>query len=103
MGTQQCRECEKTLPLESFNISRWGKHVSICKECIRNLRQVTRQKKREEIEQQQKAFFAEFEGKEPVEVLKLMNRAKKWLEMKGYEIILSASLTVKKNIKFDEL
>lgn len=42
----------------------------------------------------------EFDGKEPVEVIQLMSRAKRWLEARGYEINLSGFCHIRKQVKF---
>lgn len=42
----------------------------------------------------------DFDGKQPVEVLQQMKRAKMWLEAKGYTITLKGTYTVTKEVKF---
>ena len=42
----------------------------------------------------------EFDGKQPVEVLQLMKRAKMWLEAKGYSITLKGTYTQVREVKF---
>ena len=42
----------------------------------------------------------DFDGKEPREVIDLMSRAKRWLEARGYNIILKGSYTQVREIKF---
>lgn len=103
METKVCKECERELPLTQFSRIRGNVQLSICKECISDIRKENRRKKLEVIEQQRQAYYKEFEGKEPVEVLKLMGRAKDWLVERGYEVTLRATYTVKKEIKFNEL
>lgn len=103
METKVCKECGRELPIEQFSKVRNGIRISTCKECVTAIRKENKQKKLEAIEQQRKAYYAEFDGKEPVEVLKLMGRAKNWLEAKGYEVTLRATYTIKKEIKFNEL
>lgn len=58
----------------------------------------------ERINKQQRAeamYDAMFVGMQPCEVLQIMGRAKRWLEARGYEIVLRGSLTVKKDVKFE--
>lgn len=42
----------------------------------------------------------EFDGREPVEVIQLMSRAKQWLEARGYKIELRGTYTQIKQVKF---
>lgn len=103
METKVCKECERKLPIEQFQRVRGGIRVGVCKECTSLIRKENKRKKLDAIEQQRKAYFAEFEGKEPVEILKLMGRAKDWLEARGYEVTLRATYTIRKEVKFNEL
>lgn len=101
METKACKECGRDLPIDSFRKIRGGYSVNICKECETLIRQEKKAIKLEEMERLKNAYIAEFEGKEPCEVLQLMGRAKRWLESKGYEIVLRGSLMIKKEVKFD--
>lgn len=103
METKVCRECGRELPIERFQKVRGGIRIGTCKECMSLIRKENKQKKLDAIEQQRKAYYAEFDGKEPVEILKLMGRAKNWLEARGYEVTLRAIYTIKKEVKFNEL
>lgn len=42
----------------------------------------------------------DFDGKQPVEVIQLMSRAKRWLETRGYSITLKGTYTQVKEVKF---
>lgn len=42
----------------------------------------------------------DFDGKQPVEVIQLMSRAKRWLEARGYSIALKGTYTQVREIKF---
>lgn len=42
----------------------------------------------------------DFDGKQPVEVIQLMKRAKMWLEAKGYNITLKGTYTQVREVKF---
>lgn len=101
MNTKVCKECERELPLERFSRIKGGIQLSICKECVSAIRKENRERKLAKIEEQRNAYFKEFEGKEPCDVLQLMGRAKKWLEARGYEITLRGTITLKKDVKFD--
>lgn len=96
-----CKECQRELPENAFRLTRWGRRWEICNECSRAIRKERKQKKIDEIEARRQVYYAEFEGKEPVEVLQLMGRARRWLESRGYEIVLKGSLMVRKDIKFE--
>lgn len=78
-----------------------GYFVNTCKECENLIRWEKKEKKKEELEKQKHFYDSEFDGKEPCEVLQLMGRAKKWLETRGYEIVLRGTITLKKEIKFE--
>lgn len=41
-----------------------------------------------------------FDGKQPVEVIQLMKRAKMWLEAQGYNITLKGTYTKVMEVKF---
>lgn len=101
METKKCEFCERELPMESYRNIRGGHFVNTCKECESLKRNEIREQKRAEKERQRNAYIAEFEGKAPVDVLQLMGRAKRWLEARGYEIVLKGSLMVKKEVKFE--
>lgn len=103
MSTKVCKECGRELPIEQFSKVRNGVHISTCKECMSLIRKENKQKKLDAIEQQRRAYYAEFDGKEPVEILKLMGRAKDWLQSRGYEVNLKATYTIRKEVKFNEL
>lgn len=101
METKVCKECGRELPLEQFKKVRGGYHIGICRDCLNLIRKENKQKKLEEIEKAKSAYIAEFEGKTPCEVLQLMGRAKRWLESRGYEIVLRGSLMIKKEVNFE--
>lgn len=104
METKVCKVCERSLPLEKFRFTRNGvTRAETCEECRKASYDATKQTKRMEIERQRHMYDSEFDSKEPVDVIKLMTRAKKWLENKGYEITLRGVYTVRKEVKFNEL
>lgn len=98
---KKCKVCGKELPLYRFRLSRSGNHINTCNQCVLDTRMATKQ---ERIEKQHKAdamYDAMFVGMQPCEVLQIMGRAKKWLEARGYEIVLRGLLTVTKEVKFE--
>lgn len=103
METRVCKECNQTLPIESFQRIRGGMRLGFCKDCMREIRRANKAKKEAEREQKRVYYDTLFDNKEPVDVLKIMHRAKKWLECRGYEIHLSGSYTIKREIKFNDL
>lgn len=98
---KKCKACGEILPLEKFQLSKSGNHIDTCKQCVSEARMAT---KRERVNKQRKKeamYDAMFVGMQPCEVLQIMGRAKRWLEERGYEIVLRGSLTVKKDVKFE--
>ena len=105
METKKCKECGRELPISEFMMTRWGKRLDKCNKCVNK-------KKRDTIYSRinqnpngggkQNAFYSDpdFDGKQPVEVLQMMKRAKMWLESRGYEITLKGTYTVIKEVKF---
>lgn len=99
--TKKCKVCGEVLPLEPFRRSRSGNHIDTCKECVLEARMATKKETMEAQRRAQEMHDAMFDGKQPCEVLQIMGRAKKWLEARGYEIVLRGSLTVKRDVKFE--
>lgn len=98
--TKICKECERELPLKVFRITRGGTRCSVCNECSTAKRNETRLKNRGGGAELRPFYDADFEGKQPVEVIQLMSRAKKWLESRGYEITLRGKYSITKEVKF---
>lgn len=98
---KKCKVCGKELPLYRFRLSRSGNHIDTCNKCVLDARMATRQENVEAQRKKEAMHDAMFDGKQPCEVLQIMGRAKKWLEARGYEIVLRGSLTVKKDVKFE--
>lgn len=98
-ATQVCKECERELPLGKFRIAKGGARCSVCNDCATAKRRVNKQL-RIGGGINNPVYDAEFEGKQPVEVIQLMSRAKRWLEGKGYEITLRGRFTITKEVKF---
>lgn len=89
METKICKTCGRELPVTSFRLSKGGTKVATCNECINEKRAESRYK-HTQIGGVKPAPLsdADFDGKQPVEVIQLMSRAKRWLESRGYTITL---------------
>lgn len=101
METKICKTCGRELPVTSFRLSKGGTKVATCNECINEKRAESRYK-HTQIGGIKPAPFsdADFDGKEPREVIDLMSRAKHWLETRGYSIALKGTYTQVREIKF---
>lgn len=104
METKKCKECGCELPITEFLMTRWGHYSEVCKKCIKNKKDDTRSRKRIGGGKQNSVYSdysdPDFDGKQPVEVLQLMKRAKMWLEAQGYNITLKGTYTQVREIKF---
>ncbi len=103
METKKCKECGRELSIDNYSMSRWGKRYDVCKECVKEKRADTRYMKKLGTQVPQNAHSysdPDFDGKQPVEVLQLMKRAKMWLEAKGYSITLKGTYTQVREVKF---
>lgn len=99
--TKICRVCKRELPIDQFILTRGGVRKNTCRECQNAARRATIEKKRTAIGGAAYPFSdSDFDGKQPVEVIQLMSRAKRWLESRGYEITLKGCYNVRKEIKF---
>lgn len=99
METKKCSKCGRELPVTEFLMTRWGHYSEVCKKCINDKKIDTRSRK--VIGGQNTSFpDPEFDGKQPVEVLQLMKRAKMWLEAQGYSITLKGTYTQIREVKF---
>lgn len=100
--TKICRVCKRELPMEQFTLTKGGGRKNTCRECQNAARRATIEKNRTAIGGG--VFYpfsdSDFDGKQPVEVIQLMSRAKRWLESRGYEITLKGCYNVRKEIKF---
>lgn len=99
METQKCIECGREKTLNSFIFTRWGKYSNVCRECTAAKQRETRASKRPKIGEG-KLSDPEFDGKDPVEVIQLMGRAKRWLESRGYIIHLEGEIKKTHKVKF---
>lgn len=101
METNVCKSCGKELPLGSFCKTRWGGRFSICNSCVTEKKADTRHNHAQMGGGKFIPFSdPDFDGKQPVEVIQLMSRAKRWLETRGYSITLKGTYTQVKDVKF---
>lgn len=79
--TKICKCCGDELPISEFRFAKGGVRTRTCNRCIR--------KNRAQRGGEMPPFSdPDFDGKQPVEVIQLMTRAKRWLEALGYTITL---------------
>ncbi len=102
METKVCKTCGRELPLSQFANNRYGTPLSTCRECVNEKRAQTCHDRINSVGGGKTAPFsdADFDGKEPREVIDLMSRAKRWLEARGYSITLKGTYTQVREIKF---
>lgn len=102
METKICKVCGRELPETDFPMGRYGVRIGTCKECRANALRETKALKRNQIGGGKTDPFSDpdFDGKQPVEVIQLMSRAKRWLEARGYSITLKGTYTQVKEVKF---
>lgn len=101
METKKCKECGRELPITDFLPTRWGNYSSVCKKCINDKKIDTHSRKVIGGGKQNTSYSdPDFDGKQPVEVIQLMKRAKMWLEAQGYNITLKGTYTQVREVKF---
>lgn len=94
METKICKECGRELPLSDFHVARGGVRVSICNSCIAEKRADTRYNRAQMGGGKQQPFSdPDFDGKDPGEVVRLMGRAQRWLQSRGFTIHLDGEYT----------
>lgn len=88
--TKTCSTCGRELPLSAFRKTRWGGTANFCNECIAEKNANTRYDRVHAQGGDNRPFSdPDFDGKTPGEVVRMMGRAKRWLESRGFEICLS--------------
>nr|WP_304651455.1 hypothetical protein [Bacteroides acidifaciens] len=104
METKTCKVCGRDLPLTQFANNRYGTPFSTCRECVNEKRAQSRYE-RSQIGGGKAAPASDelFDGNEPSEVMRMMGRAKKWLESRGFVIQLSGEYheTKIRKLKFE--
>lgn len=103
METKTCKTCGRDLPLTHFSRNRHGL-LSSCRDCVNQKRAESRY-----IHAQigggktSPLSDPDFDGKGPGEVMRMMGRAKKWLESRGFIIHLNGEFheTKIRKLKFE--
>lgn len=105
METKLCKVCGRELPLTAFKNTRWGGHrVTICNACVKEKRAQIRYERSHIVGVKTPPVSdPDFDGKEPGEVMRMMGRAKKWLESRGFVIQISGEYheTKIRKLKFE--
>lgn len=105
METKTCKVCGRELPLTDYRKVKGGGYGSTCKECfLEALKEAHYQRKIGGGGGKQTPFpDPDFDGREPGEVMRMMGRAKKWLESRGFVIRLSGEYheTKIRKLKFE--
>ena len=86
--------------MEQFTLTKGGGRKNTCRECEAAARRATIEKNRTAIGGGYPFSDSDFDGKQPVDVIQLMSRAKRWLESRGYSITLKGTYTQVKEVKF---
>lgn len=98
MEKQICKRCGEELPLEAFRLTKGGVRIHTCNACMTEARKAHKISSRGGGE----APFSDpdFDVQTPGEVIRLMGRAKRWLESRGYTITLKGEY---KEVKVKQL
>lgn len=88
--TKICKSCGRELPLSAYRSTRGGALCGICNECVNEKRAQARYDRANSGGGNQRPFSdPDFDGKTPGEVVRMMGRARRWLESRGFKIHLS--------------
>ena len=87
METKVCKTCGKELPLSSFSNNRFGP-VSVCRECVKEKYRDTHFNRANPVLIDKPISDPDFDAQFPGDVWRMMCRAKKWLESRGFIIKL---------------
>lgn len=99
-----CKGCGRDLPLSAFKLTRWGTHAKICNDCVTEKRTETRYNHTQMGGVKPLPFSdPDFDNLSVGEVVRLMGRAKKWLESRNCHITLYGDFieTKTKKLKFE--
>lgn len=104
METKICKVCGRELPETEFKLTRWGSRSSTCNTCVQEKRAQMRYE-RAQVRGGKQAPFSDpdFDNMSIGEVVRLMGRAKKWLESRNCKITLYGDFieTKTKKLKFE--
>lgn len=104
MGMKICKSCGMALPEENFRLSRTGSRTAVCNACVNEKRAESRYKGLQSggVDAVPLSDPA-FDSLQPGDVIRLMGRAKRWLESRGFLITLRGEYhkTIVKPLKFD--
>lgn len=104
METKICKVCGRELPETEFKLTRWGSRSSTCNTCVQEKRAQMRYE-RAQVGGGKQAPFSDpdFDNMSIGEVVRLMGRAKKWLESRNCKITLYGDFieTKTKKLKFE--
>lgn len=107
METRTCKVCGRELPETEFPQTKSGTRFATCRECrtaaLRRNKAANRQTAPEWGGKTAPVSDADFDGKDPGDVIRTMGRAKKWLESRGFIIRLSGEFheTKIRKLKFE--
>lgn len=87
METKICKTCGKELPLSRFASNRYGP-TSVCRDCVKEKYRDTHYSKTKPANIEKPIFDPAFDEQTPGDVWRMMCRAKKWLESRGFIIKL---------------
>lgn len=87
METKVCKTCGKELPLSSFASNRHGL-MSVCRECVKEKKRNTCYGRVKPVSNNAPVSDPDFDNQTPGDVWRMMCRAKKWLESRGFIIKL---------------
>lgn len=96
METKICKECGEERPISDFKLTRWGTRTDVCNECTTAKLRETKANKRIQLMGGGKLPpFSDpsFDHLSPGEVVRLMGRAQRWLQSRGYTIRLEGEFT----------
>lgn len=86
--TKVCQKCGRELNIFAFKTTAFGTRARTCNDCVREKREENRIAKIEAQKPTGPVSDPEFDNLQPREVIDIMSRGKKWLESRGYTIVL---------------
>lgn len=103
METKICKVCGRELPETEFKLTRWGSRSSTCNTCVQEKRAQMRYERAQVGGKQASFSDPDFDNMSIGEVVRLMGRAKKWLESRNCKITLYGDFieTKTKKLKFE--